>query len=230
MARFVCCVFALTSVWSAGCATAPVVGPPAAYKISLTSYDEFINESLTTLRRYDYIPQTVDRATGRIVTEPSTGGQWFEFWRRDSRGAYQSLENSLHTMRRRVFVNVTPVSAAEADGSTADIEMAATSATVETSSSIAPDVLPAPQGVYRVEVRVEKERLHAPDRQAYSASSGLAVYSTQLPTVAGERGGATRQLAHWSPTGRDPLFEDWLLDRLAACDSVLSWQPAAGDR
>ncbi|MCG3128351.1 MAG: hypothetical protein CHACPFDD_03235 [Phycisphaerae bacterium] len=71
----------------------------------LSDYDAFIDNSLTLLREFDFVPLHVDRAAGEITTLPATSAQWFEFWRGDVVGGYQSLEASLHTIRRKVVIS-----------------------------------------------------------------------------------------------------------------------------
>lgn len=50
----------------------------------------------------------VDRRAGIIKTYPLTGKQWFEFWRRDVVTDQDVAESSLHTIRRKVYMNVAP--------------------------------------------------------------------------------------------------------------------------
>ena len=45
---------------------------------------------------------------GLITTEPLTSASWFEFWRKDTQGRMEVAEASLHTVRRRVVVTITP--------------------------------------------------------------------------------------------------------------------------
>jgi hypothetical protein len=45
----------------------------------------------------------------RIETEFLTGASWWEFWREDTVGAYQTTESSFHTIRRRVSVALKPL-------------------------------------------------------------------------------------------------------------------------
>jgi hypothetical protein len=117
--------------------------------------DAFLDATLTLLRERDFPPERVDRAEGLVVTRPSTGQQWFEFWRRDSLGGYQLFESSIHTIRRIVRVRVNPV----------DPEK--------------------PGQTYHVSVQVDKERYSAPERQVTTASGALAIYSEHLPTTEG---------------------------------------------
>jgi hypothetical protein len=52
---------------------------------------------------------TVDKADaelGFIRTRPLTGAQWFEFWRSDNVGSFNSAEANLHSIRRIVELNI----------------------------------------------------------------------------------------------------------------------------
>jgi hypothetical protein len=42
----------------------------------------------------------------RVETEWLTGDSWFEFWRDDTVGDFQIAESSLHTIRRRVIIDI----------------------------------------------------------------------------------------------------------------------------
>lgn len=123
--------------------------------VQIPDREAFIDATLTLLREHDLPPQRVDRQDGLVVTRPTTGQQWFEFWRRDSQGGYQLLESSIHTIRRIVTVRVAPT----------DVETA--------------------QDAFNVSVRVDKERYSAPERQVTTASGALAIYSERLPTTEG---------------------------------------------
>jgi len=45
----------------------------------------------------------------RIETQFLTGASWWEFWREDTVGGYQTSESSFHTIRRRVSVALKPL-------------------------------------------------------------------------------------------------------------------------
>jgi hypothetical protein len=125
--------------------------------LRVTDKEALIDETLTLLRELDFPPDRVDRELGTIRAGPSTGGQWFEIWRRDVHGGYQMLESSLHTIRREVGVTIEPLSTeSESDE-------------------------------YRLSVEVNKFRYSAPDRQVTTASGALAIYSERLPTSEGLR-------------------------------------------
>lgn len=125
--------------------------------LRVTDKDAFIDDTLTMLRELDFPPDRVDREAGTISAGPSTGGQWFEIWRRDVHGGYQILESSIHTIRREVGIRIEQVS--EHDDS----------------------------DEYRVSVEVSKFRYSAPDRQVTTASSALEIFSERLPTTEGLR-------------------------------------------
>lgn len=188
-----------------GCqAPQPPTGPTEMV-LHVVEYERFLDDSLSLLRRCDLDPGYVDRSRGRIITNPTTSGQWFEFWRVDSQGDYQKLESSLHTLRRIVRVNVEPVDTA--DG------------TLNQEKTVATQPTQHAPGPYRVAVEVEKLRYSAPERQVTTASGVLAIYDERLPTTEGLRGARSRQVS-WVSLGRDALLEQALLERLAGLPSA----------
>jgi len=201
-----------------GCQAPQVPVNPATAVFDVRDYDAFVDDTLSTLRRYDFAPEFVDRTRGYIRSNPATSAQWFEVWRVDARGGYQALESNLHTMRRRVTVRIIPVAATTQPTASPDTQpaVADTSVDVLAGPSFADHAVPGP---YRVAVEVDKERYSAPDRQLLSTSSALNVYSARMPTTSGRflRRGAG---VTWIPAGRDPLLEEFLLRKLgrsAAC-------------
>ena len=140
-----------------GCQAPPQPNGPTQMTLRLTDKDAFIDDTLTMLRELDFPPDRVDREAGTISAGPSTGGQWFEIWRRDVHGGYQILESSIHTIRREVGIHIEPVS----DDADSD--------------------------QYRVSVEVSKYRYSAPDRQVTTASGALEIFSERLPTADGLR-------------------------------------------
>ncbi len=99
----------------AGCNAPAVTEKPAARIVQIADRDAFLDRAMTVLREHDFQPRRADRDIGLVVTWPSTSGQWFEFWRRDVHGAYQSLEASIHTIRREVTLTVQPVDGGQPD-------------------------------------------------------------------------------------------------------------------
>lgn len=140
-----------------GCQAPPQPNGPTQMTLRVTDKDAFIDDTLTMLRELDFPPDRVDREAGTISAGPSTGGQWFEIWRRDVHGGYQILESSIHTIRREVGIHIEPAS------EDADSDQ------------------------YRVSVEVSKYRYSAPDRQVTTASGALEIFSERLPTTDGLR-------------------------------------------
>lgn len=179
--------------------------------LRVADYDQFWDESLSMLRRYDFAPEFVDRAQGLAVSQPATSGQFFEFWRVDSRGPYQIAESSLHTMRRIVTLQVEPLDGPIPPPADEPLELAADKSPATQSAPPPAQLAPPPR--YRVVVRVDKSRYSAPERQVTTASGALGIFSERLPTTEGlmPRGYVVR----WTPLGRDGLLETFLLDEIA---------------
>jgi hypothetical protein len=92
----------------AGCQAPAVPSGPTERVVRIEDYDAFLDQAATLLRELDLPPTRIDRVSGEIVLRPTTRGQWFEWWRPDSRGGYQTLESSLHTLRSRGRVAIRP--------------------------------------------------------------------------------------------------------------------------
>jgi hypothetical protein len=179
-----------------GCQAPAAPSGPTQMTLHVPDYDAFVDASLSVLRRYEFTPDRVDRSHGLIISAPTTSGQWFEWWRVDSLGGYQTLESSLHTTRRIVTVNIEPVVAGEDREGEAPAE-------------------PPTGGTFRVTVQVDKSRFSAPERQVTSPSGALVLYSAKTPTTEGLRGAQGRGV-HWVPLGRDGLLESFFLGKLAS--------------
>ena len=190
-----------------GCQAPAQPAGPTEMVLRIPDYEAFLDESASILRRYDFPPEYIDRTRGLVITHPATSGQWFEPWRVDSRGGYQLLESSLHTMRRIVTLNVEPLNATGAPiaGEMVPPGSAATTQPAPSESDDQPSR-------YRVTVRVDKSRSSAPERQVTTASGAMAIYSGRIPTVEGVRGSGRHQ---WTPLGRDGLLEAFLLAEIA---------------
>jgi len=178
--------FSLVSLFFVvGCQAPAAATGPTAMVLEIPDRDNFYDDTLTLLRERDFPLERVDRDAGLIVSQPSIGQQWFEFWRSDSIGGYQLFESSIHSIRRIVTVSVEPEEATTDAG-----------------------------GQYRVTVQVDKERYSAPERQVTTASGALVIYSEHLPTTEGVLASKVRG-EHWIPLGRDALFEKYLLEKIA---------------
>jgi hypothetical protein len=60
-----------------------------------------------TLGKMRFVIEKLDAEQGIIRTEPLRGAQFFEFWRRDNVGMYNTAEANLHTIRRAVELRIT---------------------------------------------------------------------------------------------------------------------------
>lgn len=202
--------FAWGVLWLlSGCHAPAQPSGPTEMVLHVPDHEAFFDASLSVLRLYDFPPDRVDRTRGLIVSHPTTSGQFFEWWRVDSRGGYQTLESSLHTMRRIVTVNIEP--AVGRQPSAISSESPTVPATGESGE------------LYRVRVQVDKSRYSAPERQITTTSGALAIYSERVPTVEGLRGPQSRG-AQWVPLGRDALLESFLLAKLS--DALPNVTPA----
>jgi hypothetical protein len=76
------------------------------------------------------------------------------------------------------------------------------------------------EALLQVTVRVDKERLSAPERQVTTVSGALGIFNPRIPTEQGQRG--LRVVGgHWVPLGRDPVFEAFLAERLRELPAAL---------
>ena len=200
-----------------GCQAPAAPTGPTEMVMQLASYQRFLDDSITLLRQNDFPPDFVDRTHGLIVTQPATTGQWFEIWRADSRGAYQTLESNLHTMRRVIRVAVEPVES-ETMRPIAEFDAQASATGTPARSAEAN----GKNAESRVRVLVEKSRLTQPERQVTTASGAMGMYSLRTPTAEGER---HKRDQHWVPEGRDGELEAWVLEQLSREACVQSAKP-----
>lgn len=139
---------------------------------------------MTVLREHDFQPRRLERDKGLLVAGPTTAGQWFEIWRNDTRGKYNTAEANLHTVRHTVTLRLDPASS---DGEATDR--------------------------YVLSVQADKERLSALERQVTTTGAALTIFSERAPTEEGYRDplSATQQ---WVPRGRNGELESYLLNRI----------------
>lgn len=185
----------------AGCQAPASPVQPTAMVVRIADYDGFVDAALSVLRERDFRPDRVDRERGVITAGPTTSAQWFELWRSDTPAGYERLESSLHTIRRKVRIDLEYVGAPTPAGSPSQEADAGGER-------------------YRLSVQVDKERYNTPSRQVTTASGALAIYSENLPTDEGVRR-ATAADARWTPLGRDGQLEGELLARLVDASSAI---------
>ena len=92
----------------AGCSTPAAVRFANPMILTVASPGQVEVAARRTLTELRFEVEFPPAAEGRTTTLPLTGASWFEFWREDTRGESQSVEASMHTMRRKVTVVVTP--------------------------------------------------------------------------------------------------------------------------
>jgi hypothetical protein len=63
-------------------------------------FDASFDACLDVARSLHFVVERQDRRGGVITTEPMTGAQWFEPWRRELRTNFDVAESSLSTVRR----------------------------------------------------------------------------------------------------------------------------------
>ena len=97
-----------SAVTAAGCAT--VASGRFSNPMTFTETDaetvEHVARRVLMELRFDIVYP--EASEGRLATDALTGASWFEFWREDTIGRMQRLESSLHTIRRRATVSISP--------------------------------------------------------------------------------------------------------------------------
>lgn len=71
-----------------------------------------------------------------------------------------------------------------------------------------------PRDPIGVDVQVEVMRLMTPERQVTTASGGLNLFASAVPTTEGERVVRSADAMGWEPLGRDATMEQVLLDQI----------------
>ncbi|MBK9119978.1 MAG: hypothetical protein IPM18_10330 [Phycisphaerales bacterium] len=202
----------------AGCQAPLPPTSPTQRTLQIPDVPIFVDDAVSVLRQIDLLPEYVDRASGLIVTTPTTSGQWFEFWRVDAPGGYQALESSLHTIQRRVTVEVLARELSFGPPSVPD-NFSTAAESQDAGRPAADHETDTPNTVFTVRVQVEKFRLSVPERQITTASGALRIFDEDTPTVRGDRG-ARSNARIWVPLGRDALLEEQLLERFARLPGI----------
>jgi len=109
MPRIVMMIVACVATAACGCAgwaTPAARGPQLSPQEA--SFQAVWDASLEVLRRYGFAVDRRDRRAGLITTEPMTGRQFFEFWRRDAATRVDLAESTLQTIYRQAQVTIEP--------------------------------------------------------------------------------------------------------------------------
>lgn len=80
---------------------------PATAEVNDRNFDALWRASEAAAKGYMFEIDLRDYRRGLIVTKPMTSKQWFEVWRKDTKGASNVAENSLGTLRRTVHFEFT---------------------------------------------------------------------------------------------------------------------------
>ncbi|WP_291177820.1 hypothetical protein [Gimesia sp.] len=106
--KFLMLCILFTSCVSGGSQPAPVtVSNPI--QITGTNQDVVWERVVDTIHNYKFAIARENRLDGRIETEYKVGSNFLEPWHGDSVGFDNRLESSLQSIRRRVFISVTPI-------------------------------------------------------------------------------------------------------------------------
>jgi len=97
-----------TSCASSGFQAAPATASNPI-QISGTNQDVVWERVVDTIHSYKFPIARENKLDGRIETEYKVGANLLEPWHGDSVGFDSRLESSLQSIRRRVFVSVTPI-------------------------------------------------------------------------------------------------------------------------
>lgn len=105
--------FIMLCVLCTGCASGGFQAAPSApsnpIQISGTNQDVVWERVVDTIHNYKFAIARENKLDGRIETDYKVGSNLLEPWHGDSVGFDNRLESSLQSIRRRVFVSVTPV-------------------------------------------------------------------------------------------------------------------------
>lgn len=170
------------------CQTRPAPLPRGAESNPIlvdADYDVLFAGARAVLRDHRFTIFREDPRRGEIVTEPMTGQQFWEYWRADSAGLYNTLESSMHTILRTIDVRVYPARDEQDQ--------------------------PIPGRQY-LEVRAYTDRLSQPERAMTAVNQLPTTYKvgrglTNALELEAEGAAQPRRVF----LGRDALLEDWLI-------------------
>lgn len=115
----------LLAAFIGGCTpmyTKPIIPPPSNLKERnfITVWDS----CRETLKNYGYELDRTDKRDGVITTYATPGGQFFEFWRKDSATTFNWRENTLQTILRAVRIQIKPIPHSDNYSFTIEVAMA----------------------------------------------------------------------------------------------------------
>jgi hypothetical protein len=99
-------LLALIAGFLQGCAQKQQIAPEPRC-LSGFDLETAMYASELTLVRMNFVIDKSDANLGLMTTRPLSGAQFFEFWRKDNVGGYNTALASLHTIRRTVELGFT---------------------------------------------------------------------------------------------------------------------------
>lgn len=96
----------LTALTSGCQMAAGPMEPAEPVCIGSTSTEDIILTAEQVLTGMQFSVEKLDAVEGYLKTRPLSGSQFFQFWREDTRGAYNWAETNLHSIQRTVEINV----------------------------------------------------------------------------------------------------------------------------
>jgi hypothetical protein len=132
-----------------------------------------------------------DANNGLIRTHPLPGAQFFEFWRSDNVGTFNSAEANLHSIRRIVELRISqPPPTASGDRQSKDVS---------------------------VNCVVKVERLSLPEQEVSSSSRAYKMFSTSTSAMQKIRFSLQQQAGMaWVDLGQDKPLEAEILKRISS--------------
>jgi hypothetical protein len=102
------CTYALITcaLMLTGCARQQQYEPIEQLCVPNLDKHEAMQIAEDVLARMCFAVEKVDHESGVIRTRPLSGAQFFEFWRADNVGAFNTAEANLHSIRRAVELNI----------------------------------------------------------------------------------------------------------------------------
>jgi len=104
--KYICLLICCTVICLAGCAQSQKSEFVKEVYLTGVNKQQAIEISEDVLREFSFSIAKEDVNEGIIKTRPLVGGQFFEFWRKDNACLYETVESSIHSIRRTAELNI----------------------------------------------------------------------------------------------------------------------------
>ena len=101
-------IAAAALIFSAGCTSQQQAKTVEQICIPRIDKAEAMKTAENVLGQFNFNIEKSDTETGFIKTRPLAGAHFFEFWRKDSVGAFNWAQANLHSIRRTARINIAP--------------------------------------------------------------------------------------------------------------------------